>query len=199
MKCYVTANSPYARKVRVATMETGLYFEVEWLMITREERAEIIPDINPLGKVPVAVLDSGDVLYDSPVICAYVDSLNQGEKLIPEEGPDRWQVLRLEALGDALGEAVIATWQEDQRPGEKRSQGVIDRQLGKAKAALADLDRQAGDFNDPPLMGEIAVACALDYMELRDVVPGWRDTYAKLSSWFTEILKRRSFVESAPD
>ena len=199
MQCYVTANSPYARKVRVASMETGLHFEIEWKMITREERAEIIPDINPLGKVPVAVLDSGDVLYDSPVICAYVDSLNEGEKLIPEEGPERWQVLRLEALGDALGEAVITTWQEDQRPGEKRSQGVIDRQLGKAKAALADLDRQAGDFNDPPLMGEIAVACALDYMQLRDVVPGWRDTYANLSSWFTEILKRRSFVESAPE
>jgi glutathione S-transferase len=180
-------------------METGLNFEIEWKMITREERAEIIPDINPLGKVPVAVLDSGDVLYDSPVICAYVDSLNQGEKLIPDEGPDRWQVLRLEALGDGLAEAVIAVSQEDQRPGEKRSQGVIDRQLGKAKAALADLDRQAGDFNDPPLIGEIAVACALGYMEFRDVVPGWRDTYANLGSWYTEILKRRSFVESAPD
>ena len=84
MKCYVTGNSPYARKVRVATLETGLYDEVEWKMITREERSEIIPGINPLGKVPVAVLESGEVLYDSPVICAYVDSLNNdGPKLIP--------------------------------------------------------------------------------------------------------------------
>ena len=131
MKCYVTGNSPYARKVRVATIETGLYDEIEWLMITREERAEIIPGINPLGKVPVAVLDSGDVLYDSPVICAYVDSLNYGTKLIPEDDLARWRVLTLEALGDGLGEAVIATSQEDQRPGEKRSQGVIDRQKGR--------------------------------------------------------------------
>jgi glutathione S-transferase len=199
MRCYVTGNSPYARKVRVACLETGLWDEVEWQMITREERAEIIPGINPLGKVPVSVLDSGDVLYDSPVICAYVDSLNDGRKLIPEAGPERWHVLTLEALGDGLGEAVIATSQEDQRPGEKRSQGVIDRQSGKVTSALSVLDAAAGDFNDPPLMGEIAVACALGYMEFRDVVPGWRDTYANLGSWYTEILKRRSFVRTAPD
>ena len=69
----------------------------------------------------------------------------------------------------------------------------------KAKAALADLNEAAGDFNDPPLIGEIAVACSLGYMEFRDVVPDWRETYANLASWYTEILKRRSFVESAPD
>ena len=199
MKCYVTGNSPYARKIRVAAVEAGLYDEVEWQMITREQRAEIIPGINPLGKVPVAVLDSGDVLMDSPVICAYVDALGGGRSLIPEDATARWQVLSLEALGDGLGEAVIAASQEDQRPGEKRSQGVVDRQAGKAKSALAALDAAAGDFNDPPLMGEIAVACALGYMEFRDVVPGWRDTYSKLGSWYTEILKRRSFVQTAPD
>jgi len=199
MKCYVTGNSPYARKVRVATLETGLYDEVEWQMLTREERAEIIPGINPLGKVPVAVLDSGEVLYDSPVICAYVDSLNDGPKLIPEAGPARWQVLTLEALGDGLGEAVIATSQEDQRPGEKRSQGVVDRQKGKVTSALTVLNAKAGHFRDLPSMGEIAVACALGYMEYREVVPGWSDTYANLGSWYTGILKRRSFIQSAPD
>ncbi len=199
MQCYVTVNSPYARKVRVAAYETGLYDEVEWQIITREERAEIIPGINPLGKVPVAILDSGDVLYDSPVICAYVDSLNEGPKLIPETGAERWAVLTLEALGDGLGEAVIAASQEDQKPDGKRSQGIVDRQAGKAKSALAALDAAAGNFNDPPLIGEIAVACALGYLEFRDVVPGWRDTYANLSGWYTEILNRRSFIRTAPD
>jgi glutathione S-transferase len=199
MKCYVTGNSPYARKVRVATIETGLWDEVEWQMITREQRAEMIPGINPLGKVPVAILDAGDVLYDSPVICAYVDSLNLGAKLIPETGKKRWAVLTLEALGDGLGEAVIVASQEDQRPGEKRSQGIVDRQAGKARSALATLDAKAGDFNDPPLMGEISVACALGYMEFRDVVPGWRETYPNLGDWYTAILKRRSFVLTTPD
>ena len=199
MKCYVTSNSPYARKVKVVAFETGSYDEVEWLTITREERAEIIPAINPLGKVPVAVLESGQVLYDSPVICAYVDSLVSDGNLIPKSNPERWEVLTLEALGDGLGEAVIAASQENQRPDGKRSQGVVDRQTGKANAALGALNKAAKEFNDPPLMGEVAVACALGYMEFRDVIPGWRDTFADLASWYTGILTRQSFVRTAPD
>ena len=198
MKCYITANSPFARKVRVAANETGLADEVEWQMITREERAEIVPTINPLGKVPVAILETGDILFDSAVICAYVDSLNTGPKLIPETGDQRWTVFTLEALGDGLCEAVIAASQEDQKPDGQRSQAIVDRQTGKATSALGALDKMAGDFNDPPLMGEIAVACALGYMELRDAVPGWRETYPALSGWYTEILKRQSFIRTAP-
>ena len=199
MKCYVTSNSPYARKVKIVAFETGSYDGVEWLTITREERAEIIPDINPLGKVPVAVLDSGQVLCDSPVICAYVDSLVNDGNLIPKSNPERWKVLTLEALGDGLGEAVIAASQENQRPDGKRSQGVVDRQTGKAKAALGSLNEAAKEFNDPPLMGEVAVACALGYMEFRDVIPGWRDTFEDLAAWYAGILTRESFVRTAPD
>jgi glutathione S-transferase len=198
MKCYMTGNSPYARKIRVAAIESGLGDEVEWVTLTREERAELVPAMNPLGKVPVAVLDSGQVLLDSPVICAYVDSLNEGPKLIPVYGEDRWKVLTLEALGDGLGEAVIAVSQESQKPDDKRTDAVVDRQAGKAANAMAVLDKQAGDFNDPPLMGEISVACALGYMEYRDVIPGWRETYPALSSWYVEILKRQSFILSTP-
>ncbi|MBK18680.1 MAG: glutathione S-transferase [Rhodospirillaceae bacterium] len=198
MKCYYTTNSPYARKVRVAAHEKGVSDQVEWQAITREERAEIVPGINPLVKVPSAVLDSGAPLLDSPVICAYVDSLSNDRKLIPDEGDERWAVLTLEALGDGLGEAVIAASQEDQRPDGERSQAVVDRQKGKAENALATLDKQAGDFNDRPLMGEIAVACALGYMEFRDVMPNWRETFPALAAWYTEILKRESFVLSDP-
>lgn len=198
MKCYMTGNSPYARKIRVAAIESGLDDEVEWVTLTREERAELVPAMNPLGKVPVAVLESGQVLLDSPVICAYVDSLNKGPKLIPESGDERWAVLTLEALGDGLGEAVIGVSQEAQKPDDKRTQGVVDRQAGKANSGLAALDKQVGDFNEPPLMGEISVACALGYMEYRDVVPGWRETYPALSGWYANILKRQSFILSTP-
>ena len=199
MKVYFTGNSPYARKVRIAAIETGQRDKIDWALITREERAEIVPNLNPLGKVPVAIMDTGEALYDSPVICAWVDAQHNGSKLIPSDGSERWQVMQLEALGDGLGEAVIATSQEDQRPGEKRSQGVVDRQKGKATAALNFLNARANDFNIPPLMGEIAVACALGYMEFRDVVPGWRETYPNLGRWYAEILQRPSFVETTPD
>ena len=198
MKCYITNNSPYARKVRVVAFETGLYDEVEWKTITREERGDI-QNFNPLGKVPVAILDAGDIVCDSPVICAYVDNLTSSRDLIPKTEPKRWNVLTLEALGDGLGEAVIAVSQENQRSNEKRSQGIVDRQTGKAKSALSVLDNAASDFNDPPLMGEIAVACALGYMEFRDIVPGWCETYAKLASWYADILKRQSFTRTAPE
>jgi glutathione S-transferase len=199
MKCYITANSPFARKVRVAAHETGLADEVEWQIITPVERAEIIPAINPLGKVPVAILEAGDILFDSPVICAYVDSLNNDRpKLIPEAVDQRWAVFTLEALGDGLGEAVIAASQEAQKPDDKRTQAIVDRQTGKIASALGALNKMAGDFNDPPMMGEIAVGCALGYMEFRNVVPGWRETYPALTGWFTGILKRQSFIRTKP-
>ena len=197
MKCYITNNSPYARKVRVGAFEIGLYDKGEWETITREERGDI-QDFNPLGKVPVAILDAGDIVCDSPVICAYVDSLISSRDLIPKSEPKRWHVLTLEALGDGLGEAEIAESQEDQRSNEKRSQGGIDRQTGKVKSALSVLDNAASEFNDPPLMGEIAVACALGYMEFRDIVPGWSEPYTNLASWYADILKRQSFTRTAP-
>ena len=197
MKCYVTNNSPYARKVRIVALEKGLYDDVEWKTITREERGDI-QDFNPLGKVPVASLETGDIVCDSPVICAYLDSWTSSRDLIPESKPKRWPVLTLEALGDGLGEAVIAVSQENQRPNENRSQSVVDRQTGKIMSALSVLDDAASDFNDPPLLGEIAVACALGYMEFRKIVPEWRETFANLETWYICILKRQSFTRTAP-
>jgi len=197
MKCYVTNNSPYARKVRVVAHETGVYDEVDWRTITREERGDL-QNFNPLGKVPVAVLDAGDIVCDSPVICAYLDSLTSSRDLIPKSEPKRWQVLTLEALGDGLSDTVIVVSQENRRADEKRSQDIVDRQTGKVKSALSVLD-SASDFNDPPLMGEIAVACALGYMEFINIVPGWSETYVNLASWYADILKRQSFRKTAPE
>lgn len=199
MKGYATVSSPYARKVRVAAIETGQPDLIDWRMLSREERPEVVPPINPLGKVPAVVLDSGEALYDSPVICAYVDSLHNGPKLIPAEGPDRWTVLRREALGDGLAEAVVAVAQESQKPSELRSARVIERQGAKVAAALAALDGEAEQFRDPPSMGEIAAACALGYMEYRGVAPDWRGRYERLAGWYAEILTRPSFAETMPD
>lgn len=198
MKCYVTNNSPYARKVRVVAFEAGLYDEVEWTTITREERGDI-NNFNPLGKVPVAVLGTGDIVCDSPVICAYLDSLTSSIDLIPKSEPERWQTLTLEALGDGLGDTVIVISQEKQRPSEKYSQEIVERQTAKIKSTLSVLDSAAIDFNDPPLLGEIAVACAMGYMEFRDIVPEWSETYVNLAKWYDNILKRVSFRKTAPE
>ena len=198
MKCYVTNNSPYARKVRVVAFEAELYDEVEWKTITREERGDI-NNFNPLGKVPVAVLGTGDIVCDSPVICAYLDSLSSSIDLIPKSELKRWRTLTLEALGDGLGDTVIVISQEKQRPSEKYSQEVVERQTAKIKSTLSVLDSAAIDFNDPPLLGEIAVACAMGYMEFRDIVPEWSETYVNLAKWYDNILKRVSFSKTAPE
>ena len=197
MKCYVTNNSPYARKVRVVALELGLYDEIEWKTLTREERGDL-QIYNPLGKVPVGILSTGEIVCDSPVICAYVDSLTSSRKLIPECGSKRWEVLTLEALGDGLGDAVIAVSQENQRSNELRSQDVVDRQVGKIKSTLSVLDKVVSDFNDPPLIGEIAVACSLGYMDFRGIFSEWRGSYTNMASWYTIILKRQSFTKTAP-
>jgi glutathione S-transferase len=198
MKGYATVSSPYARKIRVAAIETGQADLIDWQMLSREERASIVPGINPLGKVPAVVLDSGEALYDSPVICAYVDSLHDGAKLIPPTGPARWLCLRREALGDGLTDAVGNVAQEGLKPKDKQLQRVFDRQGAKVAAALAALEAEAGDFQTPPLLGEIAIACAIGYMEYRDVVPDWRATYPALAAWYGEINKRPSFSQTMP-
>ena len=199
IKGYASPSSPFARKVRVAAIETGQLDLLEWQPAgSGEERAKILAGINPLGKVPAVVLDTGEALFDSPVICAYVDSLHDGPKLIPAEGWERFAVLRLEALGDGLGEAVVAVAQEAAKPAEKQTAQVIERQGGKVARALGTLNDQAGDFRDPPSMGEIAVACALGYMEFRGVAEGWRGDYPALAVWYDSICARPSFAATLP-
>lgn len=197
MKGYATANSPYARKVRIAAIETGQEDLIHWTMMTREERAAQVPAVNPLGKVPAVVMEDGSALYDSPVIVEWVDSLHAGPKLIPAAGAERWQALTLAALGDGLGEAVIAVSLESQKP--EPSQAIIERQGGKAKTALAALNAQCGTFKDPPKIGEIAVACAMGYMELRGVLAGWRDDNPALATWYDAINHRPALAATAPE
>lgn len=197
MKGYATANSPYARKVRIAAIETGQPNLIDWTMMTREERAAQVPAVNPLGKVPAVTMEDGSALYDSPVLVEWVDSLHSGPKLVPASGPERWKALTLAALGDGLGEAVIAVSLERAKPDP--SQSLIDRQGGKARSALAALNADCGTFNDPPKVGEIAVACAIGYMELRDALPGWRDDCPALAAWSDAVNRRPAFAETAPE
>ena len=196
---YASIASPFARKVRVAEIETGQGGLIDWRWVGGDERAVVLADINPLGKVPSVVLGDGTALFDSPVIAAYVDARHDGPKLIPDAEPERWAVLTLEALGDGLAEAVVAVAQEGAKALDKQTPRVLERQGGKVARAPAVLDSKAAGFSDPPCMGEISVACAMGYMEYRGVAAGWRATHSALAAWYDAIEARPSFAATPPD
>ncbi len=160
------------------------------------DRPAALADNNPLDKVPVVVLDDGSRLYDSPVICEYLDSLHDGPRLIPTDGA-RWDVLRLQALGDGVCDAAVLFGAEMRRPEEFRFPPFIARQLAKIAAGLDRLEDEAGRLEGPLTIAPIAVATAIGYMELRQCLPDWRATRPRLAAWYDAFCQRPSMVETA--
>ena len=155
-----------------------------------------IPTYNPLEKVPAMVTDDGTVIYDSPVICEYLDSVNEGAKVFPVPGPERWRVLRLQALGDGIADAIVAFAGESGRPEEKQTEAVIARQRKKIDGGAdwleSHIDELDGDLN----IGQIAIACAFGYGEFRIPDYGWRDGRPKLTAWFEAFAERPSMKDT---
>src|SRR5215468_5822511 len=139
MQLFYTANSPYARKARIIIHELDLEARIKQVAVTLPADAKLRA-INPLGKIPAMLLDDGSVIYDSPVICEYLDELGQG-KFFPRasmfrEAQGRWRALTLQALGDGLADAVVRRNQKLRLPEEKRPPEVIKRQTASIKAAF---------------------------------------------------------------
>lgn len=201
MKLYYSLNSPYARKARIIIHELGLKPRVEDVVVTLPADAKLRA-INPLGKIPALILDDGSVIYDSPVICEYLDELGNGPffprpKLL-REAQGRWRALTLQALGDGLADAVVRRNQERRLPPEKRSDDVIERQTRSIEASFAVLDRMAPKFPAEPTIGELAVACAIGYLDLRVPEDGWRQRYPRLAAWLEVFSERPSAQATKP-
>jgi glutathione S-transferase len=198
VKLYYSLNSPYARKARIIIHELGLKPRVEDVIVTLPADAKFRA-INPLGKIPALILDDGSAIYDSPVICEYLDELGNGPffpraKLL-REAQGRWRALTLQALGDGLADAVVRRNQERRLAPEKRSEEVIERQTRSIEATFAALDRIAPKFAAEPTIGELAVACAIGYLDLRAPEDGWRQRYPRLAEWL-EVFSRRPSAQA---
>jgi len=198
VQLYYSPNSPYARKARIIIHELGLVARVTEVPVTLPADAKFRA-INPLGKIPALVLDDNSVIYDSPVICEYLDELGQG-KFFPRaslfrEAQGRWRALTLQALGDGLADAVVRRNQEMRLPEDKRSAEVIERQSKSIEASFGVADRAAPKFPEYPTIGEIAIACAIGYLDLRIPNDGWRDRYPQLAAWL-ETFSRYPSVEA---
>ena len=197
MKLYFSHASPYARKVRITAFEVGLLGQTDLEVTDAWSATAGLPDDNPLCKVPTLVLDDGTALFDSPVICEYLDHLGGGT-LFPPAGPARWQALRLQALGDGLCDAAVARRLETMRPENLRSDAWIARQTAAMVRACDTLERWTADFSGSVTIGTVAVATALGYLDLRFADDNWRAGRPKLAAWFDEASQRPAFQATKP-
>jgi glutathione S-transferase len=201
LKLQTNVASPFARKVRAVAIETGLagkIAEVDRKVTPVQPDPAILRD-NPLGKIPCLVTDDSTALYDSPVICEYLDTLHSGPKLFPGAGPARWTALRRQALADGIMDAgVLARYETFLRPEERRWPDWTQNQKLKFRRALDALEAEAESFGDTVDIGTISVGCALGYLDFRYADEGWRATRPGLAAWFERFSSRPSMATTAP-
>ncbi len=200
MKLYHSTTSPFVRKINVLLAESGLASRVTLEPVSGNplNPGTLPVHDNPLGKVPALVLDDGRVLYDSRVICRYLDTL-AGGRFYPQ-GEALWDVLVLEALADGMMDAgVLMAYEVRVRPEASRSPEWIDAQWAKIARALDALEAQSlGLLNGPLTMGQIAVGAALGYLDLRQAARDWRHGHPGLAAWEAGFAARPAMVATRP-
>jgi glutathione S-transferase len=191
--------SPFGRKARIAISVLGLDGKVKVEPASTQDPADPISQQNPLGKVPVLVLNDGSTLFDSPVILEYLDVLAGGGKILPKDTKARFDALRLEALADGIMDAsILIVYEGRYRPPEMAVQKWLDRQGEKVQRGLAALEKAPPGLDSPPNVGQITLACALGYRDFR-FKGTWRKEYPKLVAWLdTFAAKVPSFAPTAP-
>jgi glutathione S-transferase len=203
MKLIGSTSSPFVRKVRVVMAEKKLDYQFVEEDVWSADTT--IAQSNPLGKVPCLVMEGGEALFDSRVIVEYLDTLSPVGKLIPAMGRERAEVKTWEALADGVLEALVLARLESHwadRPKEQRCQAWIDRQVGKAQASLKAMSQGLGE--KPFCAGiylslaDIAVGCALGYLDFRFPEIDWRTPYPNLSKLQDKLMQRPSFADSVP-
>jgi glutathione S-transferase len=178
-------------------MEKGLSEKTEMLVYNPWEDPPELRQHNPLAQVPVLVTDDGMALYDSRVICEYMDSLgNDGPRLIPQDGARRWQTLRTMALGDGITENVVMMFLEQKRT--HRSDEMVERWQGKVELGISAMAGQLADLPPELSMEHIAIACALGYVCFRAPHINWRPGHVELASWYDDFCTRASMLATRP-
>jgi len=200
MKLLYTVNSPYARKVRIVAMEKHIDLEMREVVLSDPENP--VSQYNPLGKVPVLVMDDDEALYDSRVIVEFLDHRTPVAHLIPQDNTSKIAVRRWEALADGICDAAVAAMMEQRKPAEQQSQAIIDKQLGKVTAGLerlnADIAKKKWCVNETFSLADIALGCSLGYVDLRHKHLNWQDNYPALAKHYSILIKRPSFKETMP-
>ena len=198
MKLYYSPTSPFVRKVNVLASEAGLAEKIEWVKTNPWQAEDILTAENPLSKIPTLITDDDKVIYDSRVICEYLDTLHNGNKFHPENTDERWQVLRLQALADGILEAGIARFLEKKRSAEQQSIDWDNTQRDAIKRGLDYLESTVSVWGDHLDIGVITIACTLGWLDFRIPNEDWREKCPQLKTWFIEFSKRESMLTTMP-
>ena len=198
MKLHYVGTSPFVRKVLVTAIETGTDARIERVPADLRSDDSDYHTVHPLAKVPALVLDDGSLMVDSPVICEYLDSLHDGPKVIPADGPERFAVLHLQALADGITTAAILYRNERDRPDGERSDGFRDKQRLKAVRGLDHIEADLGLLDGPLNLGQIALASSLGWIELRIGRDFWAGGRPGLEKWMDAFAERPSMQATAP-
>ena len=201
MKLHWSPRSPFVRKVMIFAHETSLAERLERVrsvVAMTAPNAALMRD-NPLSKLPTLVLDDGRVLFDSFVICEYLDGLHAGAPMFPKAGPERWEVLRWHALGNGLLDMLVLWRNErDREPGRQLKQ-LLDAFGVKTDAALTQLEKEAAALDAAPFrIGHVAIVCALGYLDFRFPDLDWRGVHPRLAAWFAKVSQRPSVQQTVP-
>jgi glutathione S-transferase len=200
MKLMYSPTSPYVRKVMVLAIETGLDKKIDRITAATTPVAPH-PDVmarNPLAKVP-SLQAEGLSLYDSPVICEYLDSKHNKKKFFPAKGKARFTALRQQALADGLLDAaLLVRYELTLRDANMRSRAWHEAQMRKITSALDQMEKEAGTLKGAPTIGHVSFACALGYLDFRFADENWRNGHKKLAAWYDKFAQRPSMKATMP-
>jgi glutathione S-transferase len=194
MKLYWSSRSPFVRKVMVAAHETGVAgrMRTERVVVSAAAPNAEVMAVNPLNKIPTLLLDDGSALYDSRVICEYLDTLHDGPKLFPADTVARFTTLRRQALGDGLMEVILLRLGEQARPPATQSEKHLSTYRLKIATTLDRLESEADGLSGALGIGHIAIGCALAHLDFRFAADDWRAGRAKLARWYDGFAHRPS-------
>lgn len=200
MKLIASLTSPYARKIRIVLAEKKIDFDL--VLDSPWVEGNGISALNPLGKIPVLVLDDESTLFDSRVIAEYLDAVAPNNRLIPASGRERTSVKRWEALADGVLDAAVAAFLESRRPDGERSPSWVGRQRGKVNQTLQAMSDELGEqpwcYGSSLSLADIAVGCALGYVSFRLGDIRWSEQYPNLAHLYEKLMQRPAFAETVP-
>jgi len=200
MELFYADLSPYARKVRVVLHEKGLADGVRMTAVNPYDIPEALSAANPLSKVPTLLLDDGTALFDSPVICEYLDATSGEPRLLPAQGPARWAVLRRVALANGIIDIGFnVSCEVNRRDESERSPKWVRHWLEGIRRSVSALEAEIGGWPDDTDMANVVAGCALGYLDVRiGNLVDWRDGHPELAAWYAHFSQRPSMLATAP-